>query len=213
MNTIADFYELYLQCDDKKPRDRERKATILASVDNSAAIGCGSADDGDGACPLDESMSTTISESSTISSLESDSERGLDEEDDDDDDYDSGIPETTNRRVKFWDHVEIREYSVTVGEKTYLNGQDDLPLQLDWQHTHATFRPIDSSKSRGIYYLLPPRMSLEMRRNRLKGVGCYTDLDLDAIAAAEREYEHQHQRSSSHSVSMTFLYQSFISMY
>jgi hypothetical protein len=69
------------------------------------------------------------------------------------------------RRVSF-QHVEVREYSITVGDHPFC--YDGLPLTLDWEHADSVeIRDIESSRERRGNYRAPRRLSFDERRDRL----------------------------------------------
>jgi hypothetical protein len=69
------------------------------------------------------------------------------------------------RRVSF-QHVEVREYSITVGDHPFC--YDGLPLTLDWEHAGSVeIRDIASSRERRGNYRAPRRLSFDERRDRL----------------------------------------------
>ena len=93
----------------------------------------------------------------------------------------------SQRRLTFNPHVEVREYSLTVGDHPNCNGS--LPLSLDWKHAPCYYTDISKSRDRKWYYEAPPRLDLKLRVSRL--LEC-SDLDLDSIEAlindGERSY-------------------------
>jgi hypothetical protein len=98
------------------------------------------------------------------------------------------------RRVSFDSVVAVREHAVTVGAGTsstttmMMVGPDELPLQLDWPHADTTFRSMAASKHRRSGDRGPPRLSLELRRERLKRVSRYTDQELDRIVTGSKAF-------------------------
>jgi hypothetical protein len=98
------------------------------------------------------------------------------------------------RRVSFDSVVAVREHAVTVGAGTsstttmMMVGPDELPLQLDWPHADTTFRSMATSKHRRAGDRGPPRLSLELRRERLKRVSRYTDQELDRIVTGSKAF-------------------------
>ena len=76
------------------------------------------------------------------------------------------------RRVSF-SKIEVREYSVTVGDHPLC--RDGLPLQLDWQHSDVTEMNMQCSREREDKYQLPRRLSYEEKRDRLVNIGNYED--------------------------------------
>ena len=77
------------------------------------------------------------------------------------------------RRVSFH-QIEVREYSITVGDHPFC--YDGLPLSLDWEHTdEVTIRDINSSRERKSHYRAPRRLSFDERRDRLFNVSSESD--------------------------------------
>jgi len=71
----------------------------------------------------------------------------------------------TKRRLTFNSNVQVREYSLTVGNHPCCTGS--LALQLDWQYATPYHKHISQSKHRETRYKSPPRLSLQDRRDRL----------------------------------------------
>jgi hypothetical protein len=88
----------------------------------------------------------------------------------------------TTRHVSFQAVVHVREYALTVGALTSME-KGELPLQLDWGYTDAVLR---LSQNQSACRQEPPRLSLDMRRARLKRVSGYTDRELDRITTAAK---------------------------
>ena len=76
------------------------------------------------------------------------------------------------RRVSF-QKIEVREYSLTVGDHPYC--RDGLPLQLDWAHGPSTEISIICSRERASKYQMPRRLTYEEKRNRLIATTEYQD--------------------------------------
>jgi hypothetical protein len=87
------------------------------------------------------------------------------------------------RHVSFQAVVQVREHALTVGELTNME-KGELPLQLDWGYADSVLRLCKNQESKCRQE--PPRLSLDMRRARLKRVSCYTDHELDRIATAAK---------------------------
>lgn len=83
------------------------------------------------------------------------------------------------RRVVFHTMVEVREYSLAVGDHPMCNGP--LSLTLDWQHADVFYKDLESSQHRGMFYRAPYRLSLRERKQRLVVVAGYKDAELDAL--------------------------------
>lgn len=103
--------------------------------------------------------------------------------------------ETSSRRLSFNSKVEVREYSLTVGNHPCC--EDSLPLSLDWEHADAYDKDIAESKHRDVHYKFPPRLSLEQRSLRLRSV---SDLDEQTIEMVDELVE-EHRRKKSHLLS------------
>lgn len=73
------------------------------------------------------------------------------------------------RSVSFHENVEVREYSLSVGDHPMCG--DGLPLSLGWSHAEPVFRHIDHSKTRRRHHKGPARLSLHERRRRLRVAG------------------------------------------
>ena len=76
------------------------------------------------------------------------------------------------RRVSFH-KIEVREYSVTVGDHPLC--RDGLPLELDWAHGPSTEINMMCSRQRETKYQMPRRLSYEEKRNRLINTTDYRD--------------------------------------
>lgn len=78
------------------------------------------------------------------------------------------------RRVSF-SKIEVREYSLTVGDHPLC--QDGLPLSLDWDYNAEGTTEINMSCSRERLekYQMPPRLSYEEKRGRLIATTDYSD--------------------------------------
>lgn len=167
MNTSADYHEhnLQIETQHRKEHKMESSKSISRFFDNDD-------DDDDEPSPTmatEDSSSSSLTDCSSLYSCnESDCYSAASE-----------VTVLQRRRLHFNDKVEVREYAVTVGEHPFCD--DALPLQLDWQYAAAVYRHIDCSKNRGFYYQAPPRLSLVMRRRRLKEVSNFTDAALDGI--------------------------------
>ena len=83
----------------------------------------------------------------------------------------SGKPRL-RRRVSF-NKIEIREYSVTIGDHPAC--RDGLALQLDWDHSEATEVNMLCSRERQAKFEMPRRLSYEEKRERLMALTDYTD--------------------------------------
>jgi hypothetical protein len=68
------------------------------------------------------------------------------------------------RRVSF-SKIEIREYSVTIGDHPLC--QDGLPLSLDWEHSESTEVNMSCSRERTEKYQMPRRMTYQEKRDRI----------------------------------------------
>jgi hypothetical protein len=80
-----------------------------------------------------------------------------------------------------------------VGVGSTMMDTDELPLQLDWSHADTTYRCcLATSKHRSVCDRGssggPPRLSLDMRRERLKRVSRYTDQELDRIVTGTKAF-------------------------
>jgi hypothetical protein len=84
-----------------------------------------------------------------------------------------------SRRLTFNNQVEVREYSLTLGDHPMC--EDSLSLSLDWQHADFYYKDLAESQQRGMFYKPPPRLSLRERRDRLIAVTGYTSAELDAL--------------------------------
>ena len=80
-----------------------------------------------------------------------------------------------DRRVSFQEHVEVREFAVTVGNHPCCT--DGLPLTLDWAHSEESlfFSLDDYNTGRISCYRAPRRLSYDERRDRLCAVGTEDD--------------------------------------
>lgn len=83
------------------------------------------------------------------------------------------------RRVVFYKSVEVREYSLTVGDHPCCEGA--LSLSLDWQHADMYYKDLEESQQRGMFYKAPQRLSLQERRDRLIEVTGYEGSEVDAL--------------------------------
>jgi len=141
-----------------------------------------------------EKHQTEISDASDASPLPplccSDSESSLD--DLSDESFRSSSETSLSRRLSFNSKVEVREYSLTVGNHPCC--EDSLPLSLDWEHADAYDKDIAESKHRDVHYKFPPRLSLEQRSLRLRSV---SDLDEETIEMVDALVE-EHRRKKSH---------------
>lgn len=81
------------------------------------------------------------------------------------------------RRLTFHETVQVREFCLTVGDHP-LGGE--LPISLDWNFCNSQFH-INCSKSRGIFYEPPRRLSIEERRQRLLKVAKEGDLPAEVV--------------------------------
>jgi hypothetical protein len=78
------------------------------------------------------------------------------------------------RKVSLNSRVEVREYSMTIGDHPCCN--DGLPMTLDWAYsTEYVYRDIDESRVRSRAYRMPRRMSFDEKRERLFKVGQYNE--------------------------------------
>lgn len=76
-----------------------------------------------------------------------------------------GRPASPRRTVSF-KNVEVREYSITVGDHPLC--YDGLPLTLDWEHSETVeIRDVSTSRERSGNYRAPRRLSFGERRDRL----------------------------------------------
>lgn len=71
----------------------------------------------------------------------------------------------SSRGVSFSFSVEVREYSITVGDHPLC--YDGLPLSLDWESDTPYVRSIEDSRERESHYKPPRRLSFNERRERL----------------------------------------------
>jgi hypothetical protein len=70
------------------------------------------------------------------------------------------------RRTVSFKNVEVREYSITVGDHPMC--YDGLPLTLDWEHSPSVeIRDVSTSRERSGNYRAPRRLSFDERRERL----------------------------------------------
>jgi hypothetical protein len=80
------------------------------------------------------------------------------------------------RKVSLSSRVEVREYSMTIGDHPCCN--DGLPMTLDWAFsTEFIYRDIEDSRVRSRAYRMPRRMDFEEKRERLFEVGQYTETE------------------------------------
>jgi hypothetical protein len=78
------------------------------------------------------------------------------------------------RTVSLNSRVEVREYSMTIGDHPCCN--DGLPMSLDWAYaTEHVYRDIECSRERSQAYRMPRRLGFEEKRERLFEVGQYTE--------------------------------------
>ena len=79
------------------------------------------------------------------------------------------------RRVSFHDQIQVREYSITVGDHPCCVG--GLPLTLDWFHAEEfVFWSLEEfCRERKGPYKLPRKLTYERRRERLFGVSAYSE--------------------------------------
>jgi hypothetical protein len=81
------------------------------------------------------------------------------------------------RRVSLNSRVEVREYSMTIGDHPCCN--DGLPLTLDWAYSpEYIYRDIECSRERSRSYQMPRRLGFDEKRERLFEVGEYTDSEV-----------------------------------
>jgi hypothetical protein len=97
-------------------------------------------------------------------------DKSLDPEEENDDDIAGrrNRPLPPRRSVSF-KSVEVREYSITVGDHPLC--YDGLPLTLDWEHSDTVeIRDVSTSRERRGNYRAPRRLSFDERRDRLFSV-------------------------------------------
>jgi hypothetical protein len=80
------------------------------------------------------------------------------------------------RKVSINSRVEVREYSMTIGDHPCCN--DGLPLTLDWAYSpEYIYRDIECSRERSKAFRMPRRLAFDEKRERLFEVGGYTDVE------------------------------------
>jgi hypothetical protein len=80
------------------------------------------------------------------------------------------------RKVSLNSRVEVREYSMTIGDHPCCG--DGLPLTLDWAYSpEYIYRDIECSRERSRRYQMPRRLGFDEKRERLFEVGEYTDAE------------------------------------
>lgn len=89
------------------------------------------------------------------------------------------------RRVDFLTVVQVREYSLTVGDHPSCEGP--LPLSLDWQHADFYYWNIEDSKERNLFSKGPRRLSARERLERLIAVAGYNKIKLDYLTSLRPE--------------------------
>jgi hypothetical protein len=190
MNTVAEFCELLCQLDVGKPNAacEARIQTTRSTLPQ--RLNCGYDDDDDSHAPLLVALESSDGEASDSSDAEDGSlpfkapplgKDGMVVVDQSEDEEHS-VRRYTTRHVSFQAVVHVREYALTVGALTSME-KGELPLQLDWGYTDAVLR---LSQNQSACRQEPPRLSLDMRRARLKRVSGYTDRELDRITTAAK---------------------------
>jgi hypothetical protein len=186
MNTIAEFCELFCHLDSKQ-------LLLMGHADEPQRL-AGRMDHGQ---DKDDVPLLVALQSDGETSDSSDTEDGSFSSLHEPEDLECGMvtvvaprPAKPSRRVSFDTVVAVREHAVTVGVGSTMMDADELPLQLDWHHADTTFRSIHASKhrDRGCDDRGPPRLSLPMRRERLKRVSRYTDQELDRIVTGAKAF-------------------------
>jgi len=158
MNTSAEFFEwiIHAEGDPSKveslhqldPDDENDPSARHQLPSLASCSDCSSLDD-------TLSLCTSTSECSTVGTCK------------------SSRTQRVKRRVSF-SSVEVREYSVTVGDHPLC--YDGLPLSLDWEHCEEpSVRSIEESRERDSQYRPPRRLSFDERRDRLFSVNSYSD--------------------------------------
>jgi hypothetical protein len=81
------------------------------------------------------------------------------------------------RKVSLNSLVEVREYSMTIGDHPCCG--DGLPLTLDWAYSpECIYWDIETSRERSRAYQMPRRLDYTEKRARLFEVGEYTDTEV-----------------------------------
>jgi hypothetical protein len=209
MNTIAEFCELFCHLDNSKlmgkvavaSSSEPKRLAWLPLPPQSPMIMDHTCHDKDDA--LSEVPLLVALEGSDETSDSSDTEDGssssslcvMDEPELESDDammVAAPARKVRSRRVSFHTLVAVREHAVTVGVGSTMMDTDELPLQLDWSHADTTYRCcLATSKHRRVCDRGgggPPRLSLDMRRERLKRVSRYTDQELDRIVTGTKAF-------------------------
>jgi hypothetical protein len=192
MNTVAEFCELLGQLDVGKPKARETRILSTRSMPESLNGGR----DNDSQVPLLVTLESSDGETSDSSDTEDGSWPSallrndivtMDKREEEpivtmDKREEEPIVSPCTRHVSFHAVVQVREYALTVGALTNME-KGELPLQLDWGCADTVYR---LSQNQSVRHQEPPRLSLYMRRARLKCVSSYTDYELDQIATAAK---------------------------
>jgi hypothetical protein len=87
------------------------------------------------------------------------------------------VASPVKRKVSLNSRVEVREYSMTIGDHPCCN--DGLPLTLDWAYSQEyIYRDIECSRERTRSFQMPRRLGFDEKRERLFEVGEYTDSEV-----------------------------------
>lgn len=108
------------------------------------------------------------------------------------------LAKPVKRKVSLNTRVEVREYSMTIGDHPCCN--DGLPLTLDWAYaTEYVYRDIECSRERSQAYRMPRRLGFDEKRERLFEVREYTESE------ARNEEINMVMRMLQHSLSQTHI--------
>jgi hypothetical protein len=180
MNTVAEFCELLCQLDVCTLKSGEPRIQTTRSRPQSPNCG----HDNDSQVPLLVALEPSDGDASDSSDTEDGSPSASLRNDAMVVDMMEGEPivRRGTRHVSFQAVVQVREYALAVGVLTNMD-KGELPLQLDWAYADTV---LILSQHHSVRHREPPRLSLDMRRARLKRVSCYTDHELDRIATAAK---------------------------